>query len=310
MDSQIKVTVIIPTYKRSAVIQRAVDSVLRQTLDSYEVIVVDDNGIDTIEGRLTAKKMEKYNDDSKVIYIQHENNKNGAAARNSGIRLARGRYITFLDDDDVYIPERLQMMCDKMDALDSSWGACYTGYVKHNANGDQYSAETAEGDVYIQALMRSLYIGTGSNLFFRKEVIANIGFFDETFKRNQDLEYLVRVLKKYKMAYVDKVLMEAFYDIRTVILTYSQSLERENNFRKKFNNYLDVLSPNDKKRVEIMYDIDWIRGLISNRHFLWALKKIINSHIPIIVWRDYIKYIFDRSRNNTCYGFVVKLKEE
>ena len=107
-----------------------------------------------------------------------------------------------LPDDDVYCPERLEKMCAKMDSLDDSWGACYTGYVKHQANGtEQYSSESVEGDVFVQALMRSFYIGTGSNLFFRRSVIEDIVLFDETFKRNQDLEYIVRVLKKYKIAF-------------------------------------------------------------------------------------------------------------
>ena len=126
MDA-VKVSVIIPTFKRSEDICRAVDSVLAQTIDSFEVIVVDDNGEGTPDGEKTAQMMSRYAGDARVIYCRHEVNKNGAAARNTGIGVARGKYIAFLDDDDTFCPERLQKMYDKMESLDDSWGACYTG---------------------------------------------------------------------------------------------------------------------------------------------------------------------------------------
>ena len=307
MDS-IDVSVIIPTYKRSDDIERAVDSVLNQTIHAFEVIVVDDNGLNTDDGNKTAVVMERYKKESKVIYIRHETNKNGSAARNTGIRAAKGRYISFLDDDDVYLPERLEKMVKKMDSLDESWGACYTGYIKHQQNGkDQLSAETAKGDLFVQALMRSLYIGTGSNLFFRRETVQDIGDFDESFRRNQDLEYLVRVLRKYKMAYVDEVLMEAFFDIRTSNLTHEQSVERETTFRKRFEHYLTELSDRQRREIETMWNIDWVRYLVSKRKIFSAIRTIIKNRISIKVLFKYVGYALNRHKTNTCYGFVVKL---
>ncbi len=305
----IKVSVIIPTYKRSEDIQRAVDSVLAQTIDSFEVIVVDDNGVSTEGGEKTAQKMAKYADDSRVIYCRHEENKNGAAARNTGIAAAHGKYIAFLDDDDVFRPERLQKMYDRMETLDDSWGACYTGYVKHMPNGtEQYSGEKGEGDLYVQALMRALYIGTGSNLFFRRSVIEDIGLFDVSFRRNQDLEYLARVLKKYKMAYVDEVLMDAIYDIRTTHMTFEQCWEREKNFREKFSCHLEALTPIHKREVLIMYEIDWIRMCISRKKFGEAVKTAMRAKIPLKVYWRYFLYVCHRMKTKTSYGFVVKLK--
>lgn len=305
---KVKVSIIIPTYKRSVAICRAVDSVLNQTLKNIEIIVVDDNGINSEAGRLTAKAMEKYASVPQVIYLQHEVNKNGSAARNTGIRRAKGEYISFLDDDDAYLPERLQRMCEKMDALDESWGACYTGYVKHQANGtDQYSSEKVEGYIFSQALMRSFYIGTGSNLFFRRNVIDDIGLFDESFKRNQDLEYLVRVLRKYKMAYVDSVLMEAYYDMRIGRLDLEQTIIRENMFREKFSPFLNDLEHKDQREIRIMWDIDWIRILFGRKKYMMAFEQFIKARIPVKVIIAYAKYAMDRKKNNTCYGFLVKL---
>lgn len=304
----VKVSVIIPTYKRTEDITRALESVLAQTLEAVEVIVVDDNGIGSECGIATEAAMRPYIDNRRITYIQHEKNKNGSAARNTGIKAAKGEYISFLDDDDTYRPDRLEKMCAKMDVLDDSWGACYTGYIKHQPNGqDQYSAEKAEGDVFVQALMRSFYIGTGSNLFFRRSVIEDIGLFDETFKRNQDLEYIVRVLKKYKIAYVDEILVEKFHDIRTVNLSFAQSMERENTFRSKFEPYLDELPPKSQKEIKIMWDIDWIRTLFDKHMYGKMVKTMAKAKIPLRIWNSYIRYAIERKKNNLSYGFVVKL---
>ena len=304
----IKVSVIIPTYKRSEDITRAVDSVLAQTLKEFEVIVVDDNGIGTEGGEKTAEVMKKYEGDDRVIYLRHEQNQNGAAARNTGIKAARGEYVAFLDDDDAYMPERLEKMCQKMDALSDEWGACYTGYVKNKANGTkQYSNEKAEGDVFLQVLMRSLYIGTGSNLFFRKKAMDDIGLFDVSFRRNQDLEYLVRITKKYKMAYVDEVLMQAFYDIRTAHSTFEQSCEREALFREKFKHHLDALDKKSRREVLCMYDLDWIRLCIARKNYGAVLKTVLKAKIPLKVYFNYLAYARDRAKNKTSYGFVVKI---
>ena len=304
----VNVSVIIPTYRRTEDITRALDSVLAQTLEAVEVIVVDDNGIGSECGIATETAMRPYIDSKRITYIQHEKNKNGSAARNTGIKVAKGKYISFLDDDDIYRPDRLEKMCSRMDALDDSWGACYTGYIKHQSSGqEQYSAEKVEGDVFVQALMRSFYIGTGSNLFFRRAVIDDIGLFDETFKRNQDLEYIVRVLKKYKIAYVDEFLVEKFHDIRTVNLSFAQSVERENAFRSKFVHYLEELPLKSQKEIKIMWDIDWIRTMFDKHMYGEMLKTMAKSKIPFKVWISYVKYIIERKKNNLSYGFVVKL---
>lgn len=299
-----KVSVVIPTYKRSSCIQRAVDSVLNQSLDEIEVIVVDDNGINTVDGKLTQLEMLKYKDDERVIYLRHEINQNGSAARNTGIRCAKGKYIAFLDDDDEYMPLRLERLYSKMEALDESWGACYSLYIKVMKNGSiQKSNEKIEGDVYLNTLMRSLYIGSGSNIFVRRSVIDSIGMWDETFRRNQDLEFMIRILKKFKLAFVDEILMKANYDIRPKRISFEDNYQREIHFREKFSSYLSELSDKEKRKVKIMYDFDLIRMCMGYKKFFRVIHIMINSKIPLRIYLQYLKYALDRKKNSTCYGF-------
>ena len=91
------VSVIIPTYKRSDYLLQTIESVLSQTYPSIEIIIVDDNGLGNKFQVETQKKLQKYIVERKIIYIPHEVNKNGAAARNTGFRASKGEYINFLE---------------------------------------------------------------------------------------------------------------------------------------------------------------------------------------------------------------------
>lgn len=111
MESKIStplVSVIIPTYARSQYICRAIDSVLNQTYKNIEVIVVDDNGENTENQLATFQTLKSYIDKEQITYITHKTNRNGSAARNTGIFNAKGEYICLLDDDDEFFPEKVE----------------------------------------------------------------------------------------------------------------------------------------------------------------------------------------------------------
>ena len=108
------VSVIIPTYKSCDTLCRAIQSVLNQTYDNIEVIVVDDNNPNTPERAATEELMLRYKTESEVHYIKHEFNKNGSAARNTGFRHSSGEYLCFLDDDDYFLKDKLQLQVEYM----------------------------------------------------------------------------------------------------------------------------------------------------------------------------------------------------
>lgn len=101
------VTAVIPTYKRPNQLKRAIDSCLSQTYSNIEIIVVDDNSPETEYRETTEKVRHLYNNNKKVKYIQHDKNRNGSAARNTGLANAIGKHITFVDDDDILYQEKL-----------------------------------------------------------------------------------------------------------------------------------------------------------------------------------------------------------
>lgn len=299
-----KVSIIIPTYKRALTLDRAIESVLNQTYDNIEIFIIDDNNPDTIEREQTKEVMEKYSDNSKVIYLKHDRNKNGSAARNTGIKHSTGKYITFLDDDDEMFPEKLKSQVEKMEELDETWGACYTSYVKEMADGSfQRGTENREGNLIVEALMRTLYIYAGSNLMVRRNIVEEINGFDESFMRNQDLEFLVRILKNYKIAYVDTCGLLMHYDLRITSLSYERCMEIDNIFIEKFKPWIDELNSNEQYKVYCVIGLEKIKTAIICKKTQEIYKICRKYKLNILCVFKYLIYLFKRKCTNTCYGF-------
>ena len=93
-DKSVTVSVIIPTYNRAHLVGRAIRSVLNQTYQDFEIIVVDDCSTDNTE------EIVKGFNDHRIRYMRHDRNRGGSAARNTGIKASQGKYIAFLDSDD------------------------------------------------------------------------------------------------------------------------------------------------------------------------------------------------------------------
>lgn len=301
------VSVVIPTYSRPDRLSRAIDSVLNQTYENIEVIVVDDNNSDSDFRKETELEMQKYNNNKKVLYLKHSKNKNGSAARNTGIGASKGKYIAFLDDDDEYLPTKIEKQVNKMESLDSTWGACYTGYKKINTNSTvQYSREKREGRLFTEALMRSIYLGSGSNLLVRKSVVEEINGFDESFQRNQDIEFLVRILEKYKLAYVDSCELVVHYEIRETKRTLEELKKIDEHFLEKFKEKIDALDDKDKRKISIMIALDSFRSAIVRKEFLIGFKTLFKNKVGFITLCRYINYLVKRYVTKTSFGFEIK----
>ncbi|ELZ98097.1 glycosyl transferase family protein [Haloferax mucosum ATCC BAA-1512] len=213
------VSVIIPTYNRADVLSRAIDSALDQTLSDVEVIVIDD-----ASGDETDAVVESY-DDPRVTYLAHETNRGGSAARNTGIEVATGEYIALLDSDDEWAPTKLERQVETIERRGDEWVAAYCGTTliddgeasrtwerlksfvgRHGTTEGKEGGEKLIRDI----LMEDLHTSAGSTLVVESDVVERIDGFDESFDRYQDTEFLIRVLKRGKLAYVDEPLLRRY----------------------------------------------------------------------------------------------------
>ena len=304
VKKDILVSVVIPTYKRPVYLKRCIDSVINQTYGNIEILVVDDNDPETDARRETELVMREYAGAENITYLRHEHNKNGSAARNTGWKHSRGKYITFIDDDDAIERTKIEKQVECLENLDSSWGACYTGYRMFKEHGDpQISSEKRSGDCYVAALMRTMFMGSGSNLFLRKSVVDEIGGYDETFIRNQDIEFLVRVTEKYKLAYVDEVLLTIYQEGVRPNRTFAELESITEHYLSKFKDRIDRLEPKDKERVYAVISLERCRGAFYKKEFRKGLKLLKDNKVKLKYQVKYCKYLLHRKLTGKSYGF-------
>lgn len=304
--NKVLVSVIIPTYKRPQFIARAVNSVLQQTYANVEIIVVDDNDPTYPDRKATEKVMEQYHDNPQVIYLQHDKNRNGSAARNTGWRQAKGKYITFLDDDDEIASTKIEKQVNCLETLDDSWGACYTAYHTLMPDGSiQMSSTNQSGDVYLRALMRTFYVGSGSNVLLRKKVVDEIGGYDESFKRNQDVEFMARAFEKYKVAFINQDLLTIHWEVRAVKRTFKFCDGITQFYLKKMSSRINKLAPQDKHRVVAVISLDRARLAYYYKEFK-VIRHILNEgNVSFIELGKYILYLAKRVITKKSYGFYL-----
>lgn len=184
------VSIIIPTYNRSALLKQALQSCLDQTFRDFEIIVVDDGSTDD-----TRKMVERLNS-PQIVYI-HQPNRGRSRARNRALSKARGRYIAFLDSDDMYLPEKLAVQVKALDE-NPSYSAAYTSAFNIDVDGNfhpyVYDA-TAGGWIYKEI---ALYIPLTiclPTVMVRKEVFDKVGLFDPKLSRFEDTDMWRRIAK-------------------------------------------------------------------------------------------------------------------
>lgn len=301
----IKVSVIIPTYRRPQYLSRAINSVLSNTWNNVEIIVVDDNANGDEYRVETERVMSGYlNQNNNVIYLKHEFNKNGSAARNTGIKKATGKYVMFLDDDDEFFSEKIASQVEFMESCQTKIGACYTRYVDVNSKDKivSRSGENLSGNLLINELGRNLYIHAGSNLMIRTNVVREINGFDESFLRNQDQEFLTRLLKRYEIGYVDMLGLKVHIHKGKTIDFDKQT----DQYIASFKNDIDELSMKDQKKVYMLLSLQRWKYYLSHRRYKKAINQMRIDRIPCLVLLRYIFYLARRKVCRLSYGFPLE----
>ena len=197
-----KVSVVIPTYNRADLLPRAVNSVLAQTFTDFELIIVDDASPDR-----TPQVAAAFND-PRVRHVRHPRGKGPAGARNTGIAQSRGRYVAFLDDDDEFLPQKLERQVRALDAAPPQVGMAYVQaeYVGPDGEVQRTLRHTEEGDLFDELLALRLFFGIGSTAMFRASVFAEIGGFDETLAQGEDPDFACVLARRYHIACVPRIL--------------------------------------------------------------------------------------------------------
>lgn len=282
------VSVIIPTFKNRGLLSDSIESVLSQDYPFFEILVIDDNEPDSEYRMTTEELMKKYDGIDNVRYIKHECNKNGAAARNTGILHSQGDYIAFLDDDDCFLPGKLSKQVQFLNE-NQEYAAVYC---LAKIDGKDEPTTPFEGNVIIPLFMNRAKMFTPS-LMFKKEALLTIQGFNESFRRHQDYELLVKFFEAgFKMGCIKERLVE-IHSIGGNRLTAEKKEEIKAKFLLTFNDTLDKLeaqTPGIKNKIIANNYASLFISHLSGKKF----KRAFNL-IKLYFWKSpigFISYLF------------------
>lgn len=188
-----KISVIIPLYNKEHFVAKTLESVLSQTYQDFEVIIIDDGSTDH-----SVEVVSSY-DDSRIKIIKQPN-RGVSSARNHGIQIAKGEYISFLDADDIWYPTFLEEMLELTIQYPKYYFFCC-------AQKDRPIPTLPAGVSIIDDHCKYFYLYcTGSNII-KKEVLDQVGGFRENYQYGEDLDMWLRISCIYPTVYLNKDLM-------------------------------------------------------------------------------------------------------
>lgn len=196
------VSVILPAYNAESFIFDAIDSVLTQTYKNLELIIIDDGSTDN-----TASIISNY----KGIRYLHQQNSGAATARNHGISVAKGKFIAFIDADDLWLPEKIEEQVNFLNQFEYQWCYCDSYFSWFDSGKSIGRLSSAQGkyhnDVLIPYISGKFSIPLPSTLI-RANVLEEIGCFDESLRTEEHTDLWARIAIKYPIGFIDQPLVE------------------------------------------------------------------------------------------------------
>ncbi len=192
------ISVVIPAYNADQTILETIQSVLTQSFSDFELIVINDGSTDK-----TLSLVSSISDPRLKVFSYP--NEGLSVARNRGIECSAGQFISFLDADDLWTPDKLESQLLALQAV-STAGVAYSWTCNMSAVGDSFypgHSVSYNGDVYPKLLVRN-FIASGSNCLIRREVIDATGSFDSSLKSYEDWDYWLRIAPNWSFVVVPK----------------------------------------------------------------------------------------------------------
>ena len=249
------VTVILTTHNRFKTFLKAYKSIIQQTYKNLEIIVVDDFSTTEDYSNISLDLFDK-----RTIFIRHQYNQGLAKARNTGIKNSKGQFVSFCDDDDLWVKNKIELQLASYYSSPAHVGVVTSSTKVVVDNKSFIRRSFINGWFYKKMIGANQPLGNGSTLLFTRKCIDTVGYFNEKFKRGVDGEYLYRVSLKYKVQSIDLPL---------VIYNFNSDLKR---------------ITNNKSSNALRRDIISLISCLRN-------DLIINSPLNIHVMRLYLKLI-------------------
>jgi len=265
-----KISVIIPTHNRAHLVCETIDSVLTQTYTNYEIIVVDDGSTDN-----TKEVLERYG--KKIRYFYQEN-QGQATASNYAVRQSKGDYLAFIDDDDLWLPEKLEQqvkVLEKYPDLHLVCSDCYA--LRENGNLVRWNKKKTKEDTF-QSIFDGNFI-IHPTVMLRKKCFEDVGGYDTRLRTTIDYDLWLRLIRKYKFRHMSIPL--------TKYRLHSQNMHK--NIKQKLKDHLYIFSKEEN---------------VSHLNFIQKRIKIAREYHDFIM--DYVKREKYFGAANCCFQSIIR----
>ena len=265
------VSVVLPTYNRPEELAKSLKSIFDQTFRDFEIIVVNDGGEDV------QKVIDSFEQKDKIVYLAHKRNRGVAAARNTAIRKARGRFIAYLDDDDLYYPDHLRAAAEVLSGGEYKVVYTTSHEVVQTWMTDRYvtidKRVAFDSDFDGSKLLVGNYIPT-LTIVHDKSILGETGLFDETLKVHEDWDLWIRLSRKH-----------AFYHIGRITASYTTRLPNTS-LRRDRRAFLDSAKKIHSRYSRLISDPQLLE---AQEEALKAFQREIEDAEPGAISTDYLR---------------------
>lgn len=299
------VSVVIPSYNRARMVERALKSVVAQTYQNWEVLVVDDGSTDETE-EIVAEFNKQNN---RIRYIRLDSNRGACVARNVGIDESKGEYITFLDSDDEYLPEKIQLQVEVFQKSDlSNVGVVSCGRLDVR-DGNTYLRwiPRKRGNILNNLLRRERIGGNTSFLMVKASLVKEKKiYFDPEMPAGQDWDFLVRICQHANFDFVPQSIVRINHHSGERVYTHERSLVA---IEKQYLKYNTLLNRDTQIHDKFLLKMAVLNFLYGHRENALSILKnrVISPDFNSKLWLSYFK-AFKTHRGLVSRVFLKSLK--
>lgn len=291
------VSIIMPTFNRANLISRALNSCINQTYQNLEIIVVDDNPPFSVSRKETEDILKNYLNHCKVRYIKLKQNVGASEARNVGIKKSKGKYITFLDDDDEYLPENIEKEVEFITKFD--YDVIFCDIILYDEKNNKKTTKKYKKNFTLnkKSLLRKHLvdiISGGIAFMYKRQVLVELGGFPDIPANQEYMLMLNTIAKDYNIGYFEYAGAIAYRNEDNEGITGSiPALKAKKTVLKQVKPYLQFLKFNDRRKVVFRLNLFIVIQSIRLKQKGWLKHLVI-----LLLFLDLLILKILTSKNN------------